>query len=281
MKKSINKISAFAAALLLLTAFAACDNPQEQTTPDLSVTAEAESTAAVSEETAQSEAITRTAESKAEQSAQNGVQMPDPVENLDADYNDGFYFPGKAGLNGIATNLLNLRDEDEVNEWINSFPPVSEARTSLDEYMNDYSFVMYFDVTEEEAKAALPVYSEHFDAIFSGNVKELISEYTIAVGDNVYCPNWVYTHSAEDYQAAGITPEMLEEKAPLYAVLNLTDEARTAFAKKLSDYVGSEITLPKRVYDSKPEQNIEDGVMEDDYEYIDDDIVEIVEDVLY
>lgn len=69
------------------------------------------------------------------------------------------------------------------------------------------------------------------------------TEYAIVINDRVYSPSWLYYHTSEAYRAAGITPEMLTEKLPLYAEFNFTAEAVEAFEAKLSEFMGSDVSL--------------------------------------
>ena len=200
---------------------------------------------------------TTTGSEPAEDPAGIDGSMPSPFpEGADGDENSLFYMPGKRVLNNIPAELMRVRDETEVNEWIQSFPSIKEAPSGVDGYANLYTFITHFNITREETETALSAYldsddesirirSFDLDFIFDedvGRVSRWLSNiYAIVVDENAYCPNWVYTHTAEDYQKAGITVDMIIAQAPLYAFFDLTDEARAAFEKKLSDYTGTAV----------------------------------------
>ena len=180
--------------------------------------------------------------------------MPWPFsEGVDGDQYSEFFQPTTRVLNNIPGELLELIDSEDFDEWIKSFPSVIVAPSDINGYINLYSFITHFDITEKKAERALHVYldsddeqiritREEFDTIFSGDVKAITekfaSAYSIVIGENTYCPYWIYSHTAESYRKAGITADMLIEKLPLYASFNYADEAWEAFSKKLSDYTG-------------------------------------------
>jgi hypothetical protein len=69
------------------------------------------------------------------------------------------------------------------------------------------------------------------------------SPYAIVIGDKVYTPAWLYTHTVEGWHAVGITPQMFVDMLPLYAELSFTNGAITAFESKLSEFMNSEVSL--------------------------------------
>lgn len=221
--------------------------------------------------------------------------MPDPfgnkAEGTGGDENDGFYLPCNYILNGIPVELLRLRDSDEVNNWLekDKFSSRSEAPTSIKDYVNIYSFITEFNITREEAETALEYYLntaeefehityEHLDIIFSGDVelitKTFASDLSIAVGDRIYTPEWLYTHSIEEYRAAGITAEDILSKVDSYRYILFTDEARQAFSEKLSAYTGETVVIETIIYEEKAEvPSNEADLMED----VADDYIEVEE----
>ncbi len=187
-------------------------------------------------------------------------QMPQPfIDGIDGDANALFYQPCITMLNNIPVEIMKLRDETEVNNWINSFPSIdSAALCSVNEYANLFSFISFFKITKDEAEIALHDYltaadeqiritQQEFDVIFSGDIESVTemfaSEYSIVVKDSIYCPNWVYYHTAYDYELAGISKEEIIEKVLKYSDFDFTDDARTALEKKLSSYTGVEVNI--------------------------------------
>ncbi len=222
--------------------------------------------------------------------------MPDPfgnkAEGTGGDENDGFYLPCNYIINNIPGSLLDLRDSNEVNKWLEKDKLISrsEAISSIKDYVNTYSFITEFNITREEAETALEYYIddnyityEHLDIIFSGDVelitKTFASELSIPVGDRIYTPHWLYTHSIEDYKAAGITAEDILSRVGSYRYILFTDEARQAFSEKLSAYTGETVVIETVVYEEKPEEPVHEAVAEDIMEDVSDEIVEEVEEV--
>jgi hypothetical protein len=88
---------------------------------------------------------------------------------------------------------------------------------------------------------------DEIEALLSRDVERVLEQFateqSVVVGDRVYSPFWLYINTPEDIKAAGITAEMIEEKLPLYAEFNFTEEATLAFEEKLSEFVGREVVL--------------------------------------
>ena len=182
--------------------------------------------------------------------------MPPPFGYSDGDMNVDFWEPCNMMFGGVPGSLMSLRAG--VSEWIDSFPKISSyAPSDIFEYPTIYSFIAHFNITNEEAKEALGSYvddgaisPEQLDMICSGDVeqmtREFASEYAIVIGEKIYCPHWLYIHSFEEYKAAGITADMILEKAPLFSHFTFTDEARAAFSDKLSSYTDETIVIEPR-----------------------------------
>lgn len=141
--------------------------------------------------------------------------------------------------------------------------------TSIEDFTNLYTYMNYFNISGEEmcelmkkSNAAQnwdnavydgieapsePYTEEDMEVLLSGDITAITahftSPYSIVIGEKIYSPEWVYFHTAEDYEAVGITPEMLAEKAELYSDAGFEEPAKTAFEKKLSDYIGYEVDL--------------------------------------
>ncbi len=223
--------------------------------------------------------------------------MPDPfyiAEGTGGEQNAGFYLPCNYILDNIPSALIRLRDSDEADQWLekDKLSSKSEVPSSIKDYVNLYSFIIEFNITREEAETALEYYLnnnlityEHLDIIFSGDVelitKTFASDLSIVVGDRIYSPEWLYTHSIEEYKAAGITAEDILSRVGLYSSIFFTDEARQAFSEKLSAYTGETVVIKEVVFQEK--EDVYD-IQEDEAELIDDtfnnDIVEEVEEVL-
>lgn len=200
MKKSTMKITAFAAALLSLTTFSACDSSQEQATPDVSVTSAAESTAAdsdISEETAQEKSDTTT---KAEDTEQTNTPAESDSEE-------------SAALNS-ADYTLNV-----------SFTPVYEnvgfsdmhgtgsvtSYEDLQDYMESYANISFvgYEITEQ--------YSPDEAALLMG--EDIFIHATTLYKAHIY---YDYLNDvpadADIYLAKAGLPEMQFEGNPPYAI---------------------------------------------------------------
>ena len=94
---------------------------------------------------------------------------------------------------------------------------------------------------------------EEIEAFKTDDAKKIAklfaSEYAVVVGENVFSPQWLYYHTAEDYKAAGIDPYSMHSLLEKYSELGLSEEAWRAFRKKLILYAYSEMYPEKdRVY---------------------------------
>lgn len=224
-------------------------------------------------------------------------EMPDPfgnkAEGTGGDENDGYYLPGNHILNSIPGSLLDLRDSSEVNKWLekDKLSSRSEVPSSIKDYVNLYSFITEFNITREEAETALEYYLntpeefehityEHLDVIFSGDIalitKTFANDLSIAVGDRIYTPEWLYTHSIEEYKAAGITAEDILSRVDSYRYILFTDEARQAFSEKLSAFTGERVVIGTVTYEEKDEVYVHEAILEEDTydDYLEEEIPE-------
>ena len=241
MKNTLNKIIAVIAMLSMLTSVTGCGT------------------------TVQTENSSETVSGEMTQT------MPAPFSDgsdIGGDEHSSFYQPCRGTLDNIPVELMRLRDETEVSSWIDSFTPIdTTAPDSITEYANIFSFISNFNITKDEAESALSVYlntddeqikitHDELDLILSGDIKaitnEFASDYSIVSGENIYAPSWVYFHSADDYNSAGVTAADLAEKVELYAEMGFTNSAKVAFEAKLSEFLGKPIVLSEEhVADSK------------------------------
>lgn len=257
--KNVKIIAAVSSAVLALSA---CEkNTETDVDPitelsSVSVTAAAvDSTEKNSDGTKSSAQTEHTVQTNAEQE----IIMPEqPFGGIDADYNDGFYIPVKHSISGIPGSLCDLRDDSEVRAWCDGHWSRKEPADNISEQMNIYSFIIHFNITREEAETALEPYlntddeltrisEEDLDVIFSGDIavvsERFATDYAIVIGEKIYSPEWLYFYPTAEWTAAGITPEAVSEKASMFSDFFFTDEARTAFSKKLSDFTGTEIII--------------------------------------
>lgn len=279
MSKKIIITAVLAAAMLT-----ACgENAEPNETAD---TAESTSAAASQIRSEASESTFSETAAEEETSFTVETEMPEPFETeCDDDSRDGFYLPFNSTLNNIPIELMKLRDSDKVDSWLNSFS--SSEKTKLGDYQNLYSFITAFDITKDEAETAFAPYidggmmtSEQVDILFSGSeeavTNEFASEYSVVVGENAYCPNWLYINTIDDYTAAGIDAEAVKAKAPLYSDFAFSEEARKAFSEKLSEFIGEEVVIEPITSEEKDAETdvIFDVAEEDTFDDEAEDIIE-------
>lgn len=226
------------------------------------------------------------------------IGMPAPfviLEGTGGDQYANYYLPCNFILDDIPVELMNLRDSVEVTKWLkkDKLSTRPTVPSSIKDYVNIYSFITDFNISREEAETALEYYlntPEEFvhieyrdlDIIYSGDIelitKTYASEYSIVVGDKIYSPEWVYTHSAEDYKTAGITAEDILSRVDSYSRILFTDEARLAFSEKLSAYTGEQVVIKAVLFQEKEEvYDIQDDVPEDVADDVYDEVVDVPE----
>lgn len=247
MKNKLKNVTAIVISMLMISAISACSNTDQAQTPnpDTAQTTTAAESKTTDTQAAQNESTA--AESSQQESAVGGDESAD------------FYQPGNRVLDNIPVSLMKLRDDDEVTKWINSHQDFFEnAPDSIEDYANVYSFITSFNITKEEAGEALKyelesddpqirITEEEFDTLFCGDLEKITktfaSEYSIVLGKNIYSPHWIYSHSVSDYEAAGLTPEMIEEKTEKYSDLIISDTEKEKFSEKLSQFTSKDIKL--------------------------------------
>lgn len=132
-------------------------------------------------------------------------------------------------------NITSLMDYPNIFYLIITYNiPNDVIIKNFEGWVGDDDYILFF--TEEEIAALLT----RDEAIV---LAQFASDKSIIIGDKAYPPNWVYTHTPEDYEEVGITPEMIEEKLELYAEFSFTDDAETAFEEKLSEFVEEEVSF--------------------------------------
>ena len=188
------------------------------------------------------------------------------------------------------------RDREGFEEWENSVLRVRTPYTLYESY-NIASSIKALGITPDETEEQLRIHNDRWqeslrkaeergneeaaencrvmlfseeetDALKTGDTSGIIelfmSEYSIAVGENVFSPSWLYYHTAEDYKAAGIKPEMILRKMYFYNKLWLTDDALKAFCRKLYAYGMEMDTTPSDliVYMADNDQKLGDREFE-------------------
>jgi hypothetical protein len=143
--------------------------------------------------------------------------------------------------------------------------------TSLMEYPNSYSIIVANNIPDEIVVRAFEAHNAMFVntgiAFADEDIAALLTrceaavlrhfatERALVIEDRIYTLAWIYRNTTEGYRAAGITPEMLAEKLPMYAEFGFTDEATAAFESKLTEFVGVEVSFAEIARDSGVAQN--------------------------
>ncbi|MCL2697647.1 MAG: hypothetical protein FWE74_06165 [Oscillospiraceae bacterium] len=184
-------------------------------------------------------------------------------EGIGGDELANYYEPGIVKIQTIPIELIRL--VPEADEWIRSNQLNENSEPSLMGHANLYSFLKTFKLDEniviDEFKRRFDmnveygwsnehsITNEDLNIIFTYDdikVNEYFaSEYSIIHADKIYSPAWIYWHDTEAYEAAGITPEMIEEKLDLYAEFSFTAEAAEAFEAKLSEFMETDVVLDR------------------------------------
>ena len=127
-----------------------------------------------------------------------------------------------------------------------------EWALTLMDYANIYSFIHTHDIDEDTLRAVLsdgdsmlhkkPFTEEEIDLLLGDDQAAAMAAFaspsTIVIGEKGYCAKWMYRHTAEEYAAEGITPEMVAAVLPYYYNPLYVQEAADAFSQKLSQYTG-------------------------------------------
>lgn len=131
--------------------------------------------------------------------------------------------------------------DDTVGEDIKE----DKAPENPDEYPEISSFYGVFAPDEESVcrlvQENIPAYDKPYSTeskmIPYVSAKELVDDvqimtifaqdHGVTVGDITYSPAWIYEHTAEDYESAGITPQDLRELIDYYSEYKDSEEAKT------------------------------------------------------
>lgn len=134
-------------------------------------------------------------------------------------------------------------------EYVSDKP---EWALTLMDYANIYSFIHTHELDEDELREVLADADKmvHRKAFTDEEIELLLgddeaaamahfaSPSTIVIGENGYSAKWMYCHTVEEYEAEGITPEMVAAALPYYYNALYVQVAADAFSQKLSQYAG-------------------------------------------
>jgi hypothetical protein len=153
---------------------------------------------------------------------------------------------------GVPYYFEKLVDEKELKEWQSHFKHINPNGTRESSEYNTYNFIVEFNIDRErfnEANTercrmfgdALPDFTdEEVDVMYSFDKKKVyeyfVNPYAILVGEAVYTPEWLSTHTVEDYIKAGIPADKLAEKHDLITKY-LNAEKTNSFEKTYTEYL--------------------------------------------
>ena len=202
----------------------------------------------------------------------NGVDFEPSIESSHLPFggspsNSSFYLPTDNETQW-SQNLLSLNDisydsfvdREAFYLWLEDAEKSNylyTPQTSIRDYPNMYSFALYFGISADALREhfkALQAYEnvqcltdDGIDIICSLDEVKIteyfISKYAIPVNGKAYPPAWLCSNSLEDWNKAGLTPEMVIEKMRLYGEFNYSDEARVLFEEKLLQFTGERVNL--------------------------------------
>ncbi|MDR1688422.1 MAG: hypothetical protein LBS21_07405 [Clostridiales bacterium] len=206
--------------------------------------------------------------------------MPLPMGNYEGGmfaswipYYDSFY-PLEYCLHKLLYEYSDMIDEKDLEKWNELYKLPNDAANKLTEQQNIYTFLLYFDIPENEFKNCLKnnrhiyedaghgvyeyiITDEQIDILWSKDEKKIIDAFadkaTIVKGLKFYSPSWIYNHSAQAYKAENITPGELISQLFNYYEIGLTREAYEALKKKTYDYADS---YPNFKYKPEKEHDI-------------------------
>jgi hypothetical protein len=173
------------------------------------------------------------------------------------------------GILGVISEYLGY---ESLNDWIDF--SVTPCFTGLMDWYSDFAVIMKYNIPDEVIIRGVERHNNFYDSIYSGlsleelklikadikyltdnDIKVLLSRceatvlkhftspYAIVVHDRVYSPAWLYRNTVEGYKAAGITPQMIQEKLPLWGEIGFYGEPAVAFEAKLSEFTGRDVVL--------------------------------------
>ncbi len=151
---------------------------------------------------------------------------------------------------------------EKWREYVNAVM-YTNGTTTIEDELNIYTFIKYFNVPIEEARKALynaadtktgvpniTLTREEADIILTMDVEKITAvfanPYAIVKGKNIYSPAWLIERSYDDYRAAGITKDDIREKYGLISAMADTfsdavidKDIQAELNKKLEEYLNS------------------------------------------
>ncbi len=180
------------------------------------------------------------------------IKMPVPFGTASAS-SAHFAYPCNERISSLPWDLLQLAPEEGYS-WEYDYVADKPAwKTTLMDYANIYSFIHSHELDPEAVRGVLSdaekmvhrkAFSDEEIDLLLGNDEEAVmahfaSRNTIVIGNKGYSPKWMYRHTLKDYEAEGITPEMVEAVLPYYYNPLYVQEAADAFSQKLFQFTST------------------------------------------
>ena len=164
----------------------------------------------------------------------------------DYEYDISYYGPA-----GSFTDLIKAEDPEGLAEWRASFDNPDGTTNYKDITM--IKFIQRFDIPKEVIVSTnnsyqYPIFTdEQIEALYSNDKKLLADAFmnpdAIRVGDELYAPRWVATHTLDELKAVGITESILEAKC---------SEWKETFGESSDIYTGAKALLDQYQAETEP-----------------------------
>ncbi len=201
---------------------------------------------------------------------------PPPFAYSGGDENAWFYEPLQPKIGHITASLSDYFQIDEFEKWAETvnvlYRKGENVPTEINDFLNVYAVIEYFDISDEQVKAAYEaeinmeneptlMRQNDLDILLSKDVPKILSYFSsdesIVIGDRIYSPQWIYENTIEAYKNEGISPFILRQKYELYMQHNLTDEAKEYLTEKIDAYTnmlpqatgGSDMSFSRKFVD--------------------------------
>ena len=149
------------------------------------------------------------------------------------------------------TDLIKAEDPEGLAEWRASFDNPDGTTNYKDITM--IKFIQRFDIPKEVIVSTnnsyqYPIFTdEQIEALYSNDKKLLADNFmnpnAVRVGDEIYLPKWVATHTLDELKAAGITESILEAKC---------SEWKETFGESSDVYTGAKALLDQYQAETEP-----------------------------
>lgn len=201
---------------------------------------------------------------------------PPPFAYSGGDENAWFYEPLQPKIGHITASLSDYFQIDEFEKWAETvnvlYRKGENVPTEINDFLNVYAVIEYFDISDEQVKAAYEaeinmenepnlMRQNDLDILLSKDVPKILSHFSsdesIVIGDRIYSPQWIYENTIEAYKNEGISPFILRQKYELYMQHNFTDEAKEYLTEKIDAYTnmlpqatgGSDMSFSRKFVD--------------------------------